>query len=49
VEYAKRLKAAGGAIELKLFETGGHGMRGCDWFTPAAQWLKAQNVVGVSQ
>ena len=49
MEYAKRLKAAGGSIELKLFETGGHGMSGCDWFTPAAQWLKAQNVVGVSQ
>ncbi len=49
VEYAKRLKAAGGSIELKLFEKGGHGMRGCDWFMPAAQWLKAQNVVGVSE
>jgi len=49
MEYAKRLTDAGGSIELKLFETGGHGMSGCDWFTPAAQWLKAQNVVGVSQ
>ena len=49
MEYAKRLTDAGGSIELKLFETGGHGMGGCDWFTPAAQWLKAQNVVGVSQ
>jgi acetyl esterase/lipase/lysophospholipase L1-like esterase len=49
VEYAKRLKEAGGTIELKLFEKGGHGMSACDWFTPAAQWLKLQNVVGVSQ
>jgi acetyl esterase/lipase len=49
MEYAKRLTDAGGSIELKLFEKGGHGMGGCDWFTPAAQWLKAQNVVGVSQ
>ena len=49
MEYAKRLTDAGGSIELTLFEKGGHGMGGCDWFTPAAQWLKAQNVVGVSQ
>ena len=37
VEYAKRLTEAGGSIELKLFEKGGHGMRGCDWFSPMSQ------------
>ena len=44
-EYAKRLTDAGGSIELKLFEKGGHGMRGCDWFTPMSQWLKEQNII----
>lgn len=45
VEYAKRLTEAGGSIELKLFEKGGHGMRGCDWFSPMSQWLKQQQVI----
>ena len=45
VEYAKRLTVAGGSIELKLFEKGGHGMKGCDWFTPMAQWLKGQKIL----
>ena len=33
VAYEKALKAAGGSIQLKLFEKGGHGMGGCDWFS----------------
>lgn len=40
VAYQKALKAAGGSIQLKLFDKGGHGMGGCDWFPVAAQWLK---------
>ncbi|WDE99326.1 GDSL-type esterase/lipase family protein [Lentisphaera profundi] len=44
IDYAKQLTAAGGAIELKLFEKGGHGMGGCDWFSEVAQWLKAQKI-----
>ena len=43
VAYEKALKAAGGSIQLKLFEKGGHGMGGCDWFSVAAQWLKENN------
>ena len=45
VEYEKRLKEAGGDIHLKLYEKGGHGMGGCDWFSEAATWLKTQNIV----
>ena len=45
VEYAEALKAAGGSIQLKLFERGGHGMGGCDWFTPAAEWMEEQKIV----
>ncbi|EDM29323.1 TonB-like protein [Lentisphaera araneosa HTCC2155] len=45
VEYDKRLKAAGGAIELKLYEKGGHGMGGCDWFSEAKNWLKEQKII----
>ncbi len=45
VEYDKRLKAAGGSINLKLFEKGGHGMGGCDWITPAMEWLKEQKII----
>jgi acetyl esterase/lipase/lysophospholipase L1-like esterase len=45
VEYAKRLTAAGGPIELKLFEKGGHGMEGCDWFSDAAEWMEEQKIV----
>ncbi|BDS07974.1 xylanase [Oceaniferula spumae] len=44
-EYAKRLKKAGGTVHLKLFKGGGHGMRGCDWFTPATLWLKANKII----
>ena len=45
VEYEKRLKEAGGDIHLKLYEKGGHGMGGCDWFSEAATWLKTHNIV----
>lgn len=45
MEYTKRLQAAGGKIELKLFEKGGHGMRGCDWFSDAAKWLRSQGFI----
>lgn len=45
VKYAKRLLEAGGSIELKLFEKGGHGMRDCDWFPLAAKWLKEQGLI----
>ena len=45
VEYEKRLKEAGGEIHLKLYEKGGHGMGGCDWFSEAATWLKTRNIV----
>lgn len=45
VEYAKRLLEAGGSIELKLFEKGGHGMQGCDWFPLAEKWLKEQGLI----
>ncbi len=45
IDYAKQLTDAGGKIELKLFAKGGHGMAGCDWFTPMSQWLKKQQIV----
>jgi hypothetical protein len=45
IEYAKRLKAAGGNILLKLHEKGGHGMKNCDWLSEAVKWLKEQNIV----
>lgn len=48
IEYAKRLQASGGNIQLKLFEKGGHGMGGCDWFSPATQWLREQKIIGVA-
>ena len=43
--YAKKLNEAGGTIHLELFEKGGHGMGGCDWFTPMSQWLKKQQII----
>ena len=46
VEYTKRLKEAGGTILLKVYEKGGHGMRGCDWFPVAVEWLKGQGFIG---
>lgn len=45
VDYAKRLTEAGGSIRLRLFETGGHGMRGCDWFADAVAWMKEQKFI----
>ena len=45
IEYDKRLKAGGGSIHLKLYEKGGHGMRGCDWFSETAKWLKEQKLI----
>lgn len=45
IEYEKRLKNAGGSIRLKLFEKGGHGMKNCDWITPAQKWLKDQKII----
>ena len=44
-DYEKALKEAGGTIHLKLFEKGGHGMSGCDWFSVATEWMKAQQVI----
>lgn len=40
VNYAEAMKKAGYPIHFKVFPTGGHGMKGCDWITPAAQWLR---------
>jgi len=45
-DYEDALIEAGGFIHLKLFEKGGHGMRGCDWFSAAEQWMKSNNVFG---
>ena len=45
IAYAHALTAAGGSIDLELFEKGGHGMQGCDWFSLAAKWLNALGVV----
>ncbi|MBT7067350.1 MAG: alpha/beta hydrolase fold domain-containing protein [Verrucomicrobia bacterium] len=42
IEYEKRLREAGGTIQLKLFDKGGHGMGGCDWFPVAAEWIRGQ-------
>ncbi|WDE99348.1 alpha/beta hydrolase [Lentisphaera profundi] len=44
IDYVKKLSATGNAPHLKLFEKGGHGMGGCDWFSEVAQWLKAQKI-----
>ena len=44
MDYAEALKAAGGTIQLKLYEKGGHGMRGCDWFPVAVEWMKEQKI-----
>lgn len=43
VEYANALQASGGTIHLKLFDKGGHGMAGCDWFSAAAAWWKERS------
>ena len=45
VEYVKRLTEAGGKIHLKVFDKGGHGMKGCDWFSEATKWLKQNNII----
>jgi acetyl esterase/lipase/lysophospholipase L1-like esterase len=45
VDYAKRLTEAGRSIRLRLFEKGGHGMEGCDWFSDAAEWMEEQKIV----
>lgn len=42
MDYENALRAAGGNIHIELFEKGGHGMKGCDWFPVAAEWLKEE-------
>lgn len=45
VKYVEAVKEAGYPIHFKVYETGGHGMKGCDWFEQAARWLKDQRLI----
>ncbi len=45
VAYEKALRDAGHATRIKLFDQGGHGMKGCDWFPAARDWLREQHVI----
>lgn len=45
VNYVEAMNKAGNPIRFKVYETGGHGMKGCDWFAHAVQWLKTQQIV----
>ena len=44
VVYEKALRAAGGTTEIMASETGGHPLKGVNWFTPCGEWLKAQGI-----
>lgn len=43
--YIEAMKQAGRPIHAQIFEQGGHGMNGCDWFPPATQWMKENNFI----
>ena len=44
VVYEKALRAVGGTTEIMASETGGHPLKGVNWFTPCEEWLKAQGI-----
>lgn len=43
--YVDAAKKAGYPIRMVLFEEGGHGMKGVDWFTPLTKWLRERKIV----
>lgn len=44
VVYEKALDAAGGTTEIMVSETGGHGLKDVNWFSPCEAWLLAQGI-----
>jgi len=40
VVYEKALKATGGITKIIISETGGHGLKGVDWYPVCRAWLK---------
>ena len=45
LDYKNNMLALGLPIQFTTFETGGHGMRNCDWFSEAVKWLKSQKII----
>ena len=45
MKYVAAMNAAGYSIHFKVYETGGHGMKDCNWFEQAARWLKDQRLI----
>jgi len=44
VVYEKALNAAGGTTGIMVSETGGHGLKDVNWFSPCEEWLQAQGI-----
>ncbi len=46
--YTNAMKKAGYPIHFEVYDTGGHGMKECDWFAQASQWLKDNQFISVA-